>query len=328
MYPTPAPTPDAESPYIVQEPDAKEVKFSLVPQLNTLLHALELPIELKLPTELTPSLLIAMLESLLQAHITVPEISLEPSDPNTNSPSAVKYAQDVMRIKVFIGVLQTDVLREDVGLGDVDPCKLAEGAWDESVFVGELLCWIGRRVGLLPRISAETDDESSSNQSELLTTSLAKPNYPRTSLMSHNNFTEQREFMERPEDGRFAPRCIHEVPSPSEILSELDMSTLSLPLLRNSGNTPNSSVNLSVRYEGYIQPVDEELELSSFEAGRSMHQAEMRGSRHHDNEADPNQPIRSQLSRSRIGSGGHARMVELLFERARLLEELALLPKK
>ena len=41
----------------------------------------------------------------------------------------------------------------DIGLGEVDPERLADGGWDETVFVGELLCWLARRRGFLPSLS-------------------------------------------------------------------------------------------------------------------------------------------------------------------------------
>ncbi|CAL1712676.1 unnamed protein product [Somion occarium] len=53
-------------------------------------------------------------------------------------------------MKIFLGVLEHDVIGEDVGLSDVDPRKLAVGEWDEVVFVGELLCWLGKKNGILP----------------------------------------------------------------------------------------------------------------------------------------------------------------------------------
>lgn len=310
MYPTPAPTPD------IDKALREEVKLTLVPQLNALLHALQLPLELELPTELTPSLLIAILESLLQAHISVPDIPLKPSDPQENTPAALKYTQDVNRIKVFLGVLQTDVLQEDVGLSGVDPCRLAEGAWEESVFVGELLCWIGRRVG-----SYEVE------QLKPPTSSVEKSNHWRTSP-SRYNFTNEKGYINLPGDGPFVPRCIHEVPSPSEMLSELDISTISLPLPQNSGHSHNdTSANFSVRYEGYIEPVDEDLELSFFEASRSMRQEEVqspaRDMQQKKGSRQPGNGACCRPSRSNSGSSSHARTVELLFQRAQLLEELS-----
>lgn len=41
----------------------------------------------------------------------------------------------------------------DVGLGEVDPERLADGGWDEVVFIGELLCWLSRRRGILPPLA-------------------------------------------------------------------------------------------------------------------------------------------------------------------------------
>ena len=38
----------------------------------------------------------------------------------------------------------------DVGLGDVNPLAHARGEELETVFVGELLCWLGQKSGILP----------------------------------------------------------------------------------------------------------------------------------------------------------------------------------
>jgi hypothetical protein len=46
--------------------------------------------------------------------------------------------------------LETDIIKMDVGLSDVDPRALARGEERETVFVGELLCWLGQKSGILP----------------------------------------------------------------------------------------------------------------------------------------------------------------------------------
>jgi hypothetical protein len=57
-------------------------------------------------------------------------------------------------MKIFLGVLETDILKADVGLSDVDPRRLADGEWDEVFFIAELLCWIGRKMGFIQRHKA------------------------------------------------------------------------------------------------------------------------------------------------------------------------------
>lgn len=63
-------------------------------------------------------------------------------------------------MKVFLGVLECDVLPEDedIGLADLDPRRLADGCWEETVFVGELLCWLGRKRGIIEAFVGDDDD--------------------------------------------------------------------------------------------------------------------------------------------------------------------------
>ncbi|KAF5321571.1 hypothetical protein D9619_000209 [Psilocybe cf. subviscida] len=49
-------------------------------------------------------------------------------------------------MKIFLGVLETDILQRDVGLSTVDPRRLAEGADEEVFYVAEVLCSIGASV--------------------------------------------------------------------------------------------------------------------------------------------------------------------------------------
>ncbi|KAJ2923170.1 hypothetical protein H1R20_g13925, partial [Candolleomyces eurysporus] len=107
--------------------------------LNDLLKALYIPIQILSPTDLTPSLLVAILESLLGQKLPIP------SGSSSNGTNMLK----VQKIKLFLGVLETDVLQEDVGLSKVDPRKLAAGEWAEAYFVAKVLCMVGLREGLL-----------------------------------------------------------------------------------------------------------------------------------------------------------------------------------
>ena len=124
---------------------------TLVPTLNALLAALSLPFVLTSPTDMTPSLLLAVLESILESRLPIP------ASIRASRSSLAKV--EVM--KVFLGVLECDVLPsdEDIGLADLDPRRLAEGGWEEIVFVGELLCWLGRKQGI---IDAPVGDDSES----------------------------------------------------------------------------------------------------------------------------------------------------------------------
>ncbi|THH28225.1 hypothetical protein EUX98_g5972 [Antrodiella citrinella] len=128
----------------------------LVGTLNDLLVNLGIPIPIDTPLDLTPSLLLAVLETILQSRLPI-------------SP-AVRKSRDlqskVQAMKIFLGVLESDVLGEDVGLSDVDPRKLAEGEWDEVVFVGELLCWLGKKHEIIPVVPDTNARASGSRQQE------------------------------------------------------------------------------------------------------------------------------------------------------------------
>lgn len=110
----------------------------LVEQLNDLLQILNinLSIPIESPMDLTPSLLIAILESLLGSRIPT---STEPK-------GGVEDMKKVQDMKIFLGVLEHDILGMDVGLSDVDPRRLARGEWDDVVYVAEILCWIGTQL--------------------------------------------------------------------------------------------------------------------------------------------------------------------------------------
>ncbi|KAF9528050.1 hypothetical protein CPB83DRAFT_855240 [Crepidotus variabilis] len=121
--------------YARQRPPLEETE--LVSQLNQLLTSLHIPIPLISPTDLTPGLLVAILEALMDMRIPV----IEPG--NSTAPSKIQS------VKIFLGILETDFLRMDVGLSHIDPRRLAEGEVGEMVFIAELLCWIGRRKKLI-----------------------------------------------------------------------------------------------------------------------------------------------------------------------------------
>jgi len=139
-----------------------ELSSPLTNHLNDLLDRLGLPFVLDTPLDLTPSLLLAILESLLQSRLP-----LSPSIRESRNDAA-----KVQAMKIFLGVLEADIISEDIGLSDIDPRRLAAGEWEEVVFVAKLLCWLGKQMGLLPskhnsstrslRIPPEIQDPSTS----------------------------------------------------------------------------------------------------------------------------------------------------------------------
>ena len=114
---------------------------SLTDKLNALIVNLSIPLPfaLETPSDLTPGLLLGILESLLQSRLPIaPDVR-----------ASRDFTNKVQAMKILLGVLETDVMRgEDVGLSDVDPRRLAAGEEVEVEFVGELLCWLGRRNGV------------------------------------------------------------------------------------------------------------------------------------------------------------------------------------
>lgn len=241
----------------------------LVNQLNAILKELRLPITLESPAELTPSLLIKILEALLSERLPM------------NPPSRGRELDNLQMTKIFLGTLESDVLEMDVGLSNMDPRRLANGEWEEVVSIAELLCWVGRRHGLIvadddfeaygtPIVrrpedySPSTSVVSTTTKKTYTTTSMHRRTESNTSVGSSRIFdTVQKPSPPLP----IRPRCIHEVPTPSEILSPaLDSS---FPVYDSDPPAEHDAAP-RVRYTGYISPVDEELELLSFESCRNI----------------------------------------------------------
>ena len=112
----------------------------LTATLNALLKGLKLPFVLESPLDLTPWMLLAVLECITESRLPLTkEVRESRSD-----------LAKVEAMKIFLGVLEADIIKMDVGLSDVDPRALARGEEHETVFVGELLCWLGQKSGILP----------------------------------------------------------------------------------------------------------------------------------------------------------------------------------
>ena len=113
---------------------------TLTVTLNALLKSLRLPFVLDSPLDLTPYMLFAILECILESRLPLSKEIRE----------SKSHFDKVEAMKIFLGVLETDIIKMDVGLGDVDPRALARGEEHETFFVGELLCWLGQKTGILP----------------------------------------------------------------------------------------------------------------------------------------------------------------------------------
>ncbi|KAG5644818.1 hypothetical protein DXG03_007640 [Asterophora parasitica] len=255
---------------------------SLVKQLNDLLKALCIPIPLQAPSELTPSLLIAILESLLSTRISQDTFSQN------------RESLNIQNTKIFLGVLETDVLKMDVGLSNLDPRKLARGELEEVGHIsGDDPFAMDDEVPSIAPSNFSTHPDTDSN------TSVESFRPSTSSVKSTLRATPK-------------PRCIHEVPSPSLILSpKLDSSFDTQSIVFDFPDTP-SPRKRPVRHTGYISPVDEELELLSFEQSRSMSSRKKMDDSH---ESESYSLLALRESR--------AHTLALYKERARLLEELA-----
>lgn len=281
-----------------------DLSSPLTDTLNDLLDRLRLPFVLDTPLDLTPSLLLAVLESLLKSRLPVSS-SIRESRSDTAK---------IQAMKIFLGVLETDVVKEDIGLSDIDPRRLAAGEWEEVIFIAKLLCWLGKQMGLLPskhnssaRLprgpssavegSAESRGSITSPSTRSTTTNSAL-SFDReyqesdTTLQSmHSDVTEIRslgdERLSNRTDPRHLPRCIHEIEDPSFLVQTDEEDLLRAEhesLTRDTDDivdtycdcsqeegphTPFYSKDRSsgvVRHDGYIQEVDAGLELRTFEA--------------------------------------------------------------
>ncbi len=283
-----------------------ELSSPLTDRLNDLLDRLRLPFILDTPLDLTPSLLLAILESLLQSRLPV----------STSIRESRNDAAKVQAMKVFLGVLETDVVNEDIGLSDIDPRRLAAGEWEEVVFIAKLLCWLGKQMGLLPskhnssaRLSrgpSLATDGSAESRGSIISPSMRSTattsfnstlsferEFQESDTTMHSDITETRllgdEHLSNRTDHRHTPRCIHEIEDPSflaradeEDLLHAENESLSRDMddtvdtysdcPRDEGpHTPfyskdRSSSTSVVRYDGHIREVDAGLELRTFEA--------------------------------------------------------------
>ncbi|KAG5351349.1 hypothetical protein C0989_006901 [Termitomyces sp. Mn162] len=283
-------------------------------QLNSLLNALQFPIHLQSPTELTPSLLIAILEALLSERVQY--------DVTSDTPDII----DIQKTKIFIGVLGVDVLKRDVGLTNLDPCRLANGGLEECTHVAKLLCWIGRTLNYIGDDPFEVNNEAlsvpyeSHSPSTSITTrtsfttsnlSMRYASGSNTSVDSNIPSTPTPKATPRAATLGPRPRCIHEIPSP--ILTSFD--GVDPATTETETETLRTLSRKKVRRTGYISPVDEELELLSFEQSRSM-SSNITCNTSHDFQGDHSVSL-AALQESA------ARTILLYQERARLLEEVA-----
>ncbi|OBZ68883.1 hypothetical protein A0H81_11161 [Grifola frondosa] len=328
-------------------------QVDLVDSLNDLLVKLHIPIPLESPLDLTPSLLLAILESILQYRLPIsPEIR-----------ASRDFGSKVDAMKIFLGVLANDVLRMDIGISTVDPRRLAAGEEDEVVFVGELLCWLSKATGILPDAAQEAHDPARGGEPQ---GALVRPTSPSTHSTITDTVNSDLSMMRGgpadtdttvmsvasgslvplpdlslystatvPEaDSRpRRPRCIHEVEEPSFALHpdhtfNHDHSSSYCECSLNDEDP--ASVPTSpppIRYAGCIREVDFDTEI---EGARGSHRGKHPRWRVSRTACAPNHPTTPQEP----SCDGPKRIITrhnsptqytlaLLNERARLLAELA-----
>ncbi|KAK0474455.1 hypothetical protein EDD18DRAFT_256628 [Armillaria luteobubalina] len=275
--------------------------MNLVSELNELLTALRIPIPIQSPTDLTPSLLLAILECLLSARIPLSPSLRHAAVSKCPARPAEALNARVKCMKIFLGILETDILKNDnLGLSGVDPRKLVAGEYAEVTLVAEALCWVGRQAGL---VRAE---RGAHNLSIMTATTRTSSLLPTGASVAESN-TSISNMTATPElSPRTPPRCIHEVPSPL---------ALSLPLF-NEEEALKISTRVPVRYTGMIDPVDEDWEAESFESSRTH------WSRQSHLSSDQSALYDTDYSDE------HLRTVSLLKERTRLLSEIARAQRK
>ncbi|CAK5270122.1 unnamed protein product [Mycena citricolor] len=214
-------------------------RSTLLPQLRDLLSALDMPFTLETHEELTPSLLIRLLEALLQTRLLLPADLRHALYHGTDADGHAT----VQCMKIFLGVLQADVLQTDVGLSALDPRKLARGGQEETLFVARLLCWYARRLGIVGARRTETPETGSVSvpPSSWAETSVVETNVTDVTSFGEVDADEDAEDEEEEEEEEQRefdelahlstplqsspphPRCIHDVSDMSlRMLSDTD----------------------------------------------------------------------------------------------------------
>lgn len=321
----------------------------LVSDLNAVLVALHLPLSLESPDDLIPSLLVAILECLLRSRLDIPPEVRQARD----------FASKVQAMKIFLGVLENDVLGQDVGLSDVDPRRLARGEWDECIFVGELLCWLGRTMGMLPYTNTHSVEalpakfarrsgtvSSSTHSTGPSNLSLAHPDPTESDTTVESIAFEpvgESTFIHRPsaptptaaqrDAPPCRPWCIHDIEEPSLIFTPVAESSVV-----NGSDASDveycdcpSEMHVRpakrrvppVRYDGYIERVDNESEVRSFDRSQSTRSSTSRP------RSTSSRSVAPSLVTRHTSPAEYT--VALMNERARLFTELVALktpPKK
>ncbi|KAJ7019351.1 hypothetical protein C8F04DRAFT_1197793 [Mycena alexandri] len=240
----------------------------LIVQLNELLVSLDLQFTVQSHVQLTPALLVCILESILPSDRPLPISERRRRtlvDSNT---------QKVHCIKIFLGVLQ-DILRKDVGLSKMDPRRLAFGEEEETYFIARLLCWYGRRNGLVSRRHSGRDVPDIASPSTLITALTKGTETPLPAEPDSDTPDTSVSAPSWTDDKAGGPRCIHEVPSPSLVLSP----SSTHPAELESSFLSDYPQNTTIRRGGYLSLTDEDAQIAAFEEHRRLQRLDKRPQR-------------------------------------------------
>ncbi|KAF8999358.1 hypothetical protein BDQ17DRAFT_1361242 [Cyathus striatus] len=283
----------------------KDDILPLVTELNMLLEALNIPIQLTSLLDLIPSLLTAILDAIIGDDLSsemstcLAEHNLSNTSMET-TPVLQNREYDIERVQIFLGVLEHDVIKADVGLHKIDPIRLAEGEWEETLLVATVLCWFGRHHGLIPELRTSSPTTTLLTRTTSLsiehTSSTAFMNLQEESMTSidedeYNGSTPSDSFSFLPEPSSpfisYTPALNPEITSLPSLLLGADDTTIKLARKgpEGSDNTSSDKLNsnnrssVGVRYEGYIDLADEMSEISWYEHhSRSMSPPKASGS--------------------------------------------------
>jgi hypothetical protein len=92
---------------------------------------------------------------MLQMLLAILECIFKSGLPPTQGDSGVPGDFGEVGVMKILDVLETGIIKMDVGLNDVGSRALARGEESETIFVGELLRWLRWRSGILPLASKE-----------------------------------------------------------------------------------------------------------------------------------------------------------------------------
>lgn len=181
-------------------------------------------------------------------------------------------------MKILLGILEDDILEQDIGLSEIDPRNLAAGNLDEVVFVGQVLCQLGQeRLGYRGHSSKEEDHihvrpSSQANTITNTTTSGYQESETAPTSIFEGSITPNGN---RSPPSR--PKCIHDLEFPEFSLDDEDFegdddepSRCACNCSIESHGISNLDVagtsQSSIRYEGFIGRASELEEIREFES--------------------------------------------------------------